>query len=72
MKTTFNEAQLHLLEMAAHIDTPEALDALKDQLVEFYARRVDEEMDKLWKSGQWNQQTLEDLKTAHYRTPYKQ
>ena len=27
MKTTFNEAQLHLLEMAAHIDTPEALDA---------------------------------------------
>ena len=28
-------------------------------------------MDKLWESGAWNEQTLEELKTAHYRTPYK-
>lgn len=26
---------------------------------------------ELRKSGKWNEQTLEDLKTAHHRTPYK-
>ena len=38
---------------------------------EFFARRADEEMERLWESGEWNEQTLEDLKSAHYRTPYK-
>ena len=47
------------------------LNALKHVISEFFARRADEEMEKLWQSGEWNPQTLEDLKTAHFRTPYK-
>ena len=35
-------------------------------------RITDEEMEKLWASGDWNEQTLQELKTAHYRTPYQQ
>ena len=46
--------------------------ALKHAISEFFARRADEEMEKLWLSGEWNEQTLQDLKTAHYRTPYQQ
>ena len=44
----------------------------KRAVSEFYARRADEEMEKLWQSGQWNEQTLKELGNAHYRTPYKQ
>ena len=31
---------------------------------------TDEEMEKLWNDGTWNEQTLKDLRKAHYRTPY--
>ena len=37
---------------------------------EFFANRADEAMEQLWSEGTWNEQTLADLKKAHYRTPY--
>ena len=33
--------------------------------------RSEEELDKLWQSGEWSEQTLKELGEAHYRTPYK-
>lgn len=71
-RTVFNEAQLEMLDVMAHINSPEELKELKHAISEFYARRADREMEKLWESGKWNEQTLKDLKKAHYRTPYKQ
>ena len=58
-------------QLASVKDDAELL-ALKHAISEFFARRADEEMEKLWQSGEWNEQTLQDLKTAHYRTPYQQ
>ena len=71
-RTVFNKAQLEMLDIMANIRSDEELDALKHAVSEFYARRADEEMEKLWQSGQWNEQTLKELGNAHYRTPYKQ
>lgn len=68
----FNEAQLELLNVLADVNDEEELMALKHAISEFFARRADEEMEKLWASGDWNEQTLQELKTAHYRTPYQQ
>jgi len=45
---TFNQAQMHVLNLLSHIKSEKALDELKDQLAAFYAKQVDEEMDKLW------------------------
>ncbi len=70
-QTVFNEAQLHVLELASHIKTTQGLENLKDQLAEYYARKVDEGMEELWETGAWNENTLEELKHAHLRTPYK-
>ena len=70
-RTVFNEAQLHMLEMASHIKTTRGLEELKDQLAAYYARRIDEDMEQLWQYGAWNEQKLEELKEAHYRTPYE-
>ena len=36
-----------------------------------YARQIDEEMEKLWESGEWNEEKLQSLENAHFRTPYK-
>lgn len=66
----FNQAQLHILNMASHIKTEKSLDLLKQQLATFYAKLIDEQMDELWESGKWNEQKLEDLRGAHFRTPY--
>jgi len=70
-RTIFNEAQLELLNVMASVKDDAELLALKHTISEFFARRADEEMEKLWQSGEWNEQTLQDLKTAHYRTPYR-
>mgnify|MGYP003434357173 FL=1 len=71
-RTIFNEAQLELLSVMASVKDDAELMALKHAISEFFARRADEEMEKLWQSGEWNEQTLQDLKDAHYRTPYQQ
>lgn len=71
-RTVFNDAQLELLSVMANIKDEAELLALKYAISEFYARRADEEMEKLWASGEWNEQTIQNLKTAHYRTPYRQ
>ena len=63
----FNEAQLELLNVMASVKDDAELMALKHAISEFFARRADEELEKLWQSGEWNEQTLQDLKTAHYR-----
>lgn len=68
---TFNKAQMHVLNLLSHIKSEKALDELKDQLAAFYAKQVDDEMDKLWESGEWDEKKLEELRDAHLRTPYK-
>ena len=71
-RTVFNDAQLELLNVMASVKDNDELLALKHAISEFFARRADEEMEKLWQSGEWNEQTLNDLKTSHHRTPYRQ
>lgn len=68
---TFNPAQIHILNMASRIKTEAGLQRFKEQMATFYAKLIDEEMDELWASGQWNEQKLADLREAHFRTPYK-
>ena len=68
---TFNPAQIHILNMASRIKTEAGLQRFKEQMATFYAKLIDEEIDELWASGQWNEQKLADLRGAHFRTPYK-
>mgnify|MGYP006988842507 FL=1 len=67
----FTPAQVHVLNMASHIKTERSLERFQEQLAKFLAELVDQEMDELWESGTWNDQKLEELSHAHYRTPYK-
>ncbi|MBQ0023561.1 MAG: hypothetical protein KBT29_10035 [Prevotellaceae bacterium] len=68
---SFNQAQMHVLNMASHIKTEQSLEQLKEQLAVFYAKMIDEDMDELWDSGAWNDKLLNDLRSSHFRTSYK-
>ena len=67
---TFTPAQLHVFNLVSHIKTAVGLERLQEQLAAFYAKQVDDEMDNLWESGQWNEQKLKELRGSHFRTPY--
>ena len=68
---TFSPAQMHLITLMSHIKSSATLDLLKDQLADFYARQIDVEMEQLWETGEWNEEKLQNLQNAHFRTPYK-
>jgi hypothetical protein len=40
-------------------------------LSEYFAKLVDEEMDKIWEENKMTQSDLDKALNTHYRTPYK-
>ncbi len=67
---TFSPAQIHVFNMMSHIKSAMGLEQLKKQLAAFYAKQIDDEMDDLWKSGEWDEKHMQDLRGSHFRTPY--
>ena len=68
---TFSPAQVHVFNLVSHIKTALGLERLREQLTEFYAKQVDDELDALWESGQFDEKRLQELRGSHFRTPYK-
>ncbi len=52
--TALNEAQMSILRLLGSMKTVEEVNELRQVICDYYARRVDEEVDKLWESGQWD------------------
>jgi hypothetical protein len=67
---TFTPAQIHVFNLVSHIRSAVGLENLRQQLAAFYAKQIDEEMDALWESGEWDEKKLQDLRGSHFRTPY--
>ena len=67
---TFNPAQMQLLDMMSFVKTPEALSDLNKVISDYFARKADEEMNKLWDEGFLNDEKIEQFRHLHERTPY--
>lgn len=67
---TFSPAQVHVFNLVSHIRSAMGLELLREQLTKFYAKQVDDEMDSLWESGEWDEKKLNELRGSHFRTPY--
>ena len=67
---TFSPAQVHVFNLVSHIKSAIGLEQLRKQLAAFYAKQVDEEMDALWESVQFDEKKLQELRGSHFRTPY--
>ena len=70
-ETALNEAQMSILRLLGSMKTVEEVNELRQIICDYYARRVDEEVDKLWESGQWDNEKNEAILDEHLRTPYK-
>ena len=67
---TFSPAQVHVFNLVSHIKTALGLERLREQLTDFYAKQVDDELDALWENGQFDEKRLQELRGSHFRTPY--
>ena len=65
-----NPTQLHLLRMFSYAKDEASLRDIKDALATYFAQKVEQEMDELWDSGEWNQEKNEAILKEHLRTPY--
>ena len=62
---TMNESQMMILESFAGAQDEQELNALMDVLKNFYANRLESEMQRLWDDGTLNQERLDQLRGDH-------
>ena len=65
-----NPVQLYLLKMFSYAKDERALEEIRKSLTAYFAQRVEEDMDKLWNEGLWDQDKNEAILKEHLRTPY--
>ncbi len=70
-RTVLNDAQLGILRLLGRLKTLEQVNELRQIISNYYAQKATEEMDKLWESGQWDEEKNEKVLKEHLRTPYK-
>ena len=68
--TLLNEAQLSILRLLGSMKTVEEVNELRQVICDYYERKVDEEMDRLWAEGKWDNEKNEAVLQEHLRTPY--
>lgn len=68
---SLNKAQIEVLNALSLLRTDEDVYQLKKVITDFFARRADDAMDKLFASGEWTDTTISGFANSHYRTPYK-
>ena len=71
-RSVFNPIQLHILEMFNYCKTDESMEELKNVLSDFYAQKVQEEADRLWSSGELNNDAIERILNEHWTMPRHQ
>ena len=69
--TDINPAQMLVLKSFAGVSSEEELSALMKTLKDFYAQRLEKELDRLWTNGSLDQIRLDELQSEHLRTPYR-
>ena len=70
--TTLSPAQMIILESFASVQDEQETNALIDLLRNFYATRLQAEMQKLWDNGTLDQAAIDKQRCEHFRMPYRQ
>lgn len=59
--TVFNPAQLYLLGLFSRIKSDEELNDIKQLVSDYYAKRLDAHLEKLWDEGVLDQKRLDEI-----------
>ncbi|WP_461113284.1 hypothetical protein [Spirosoma jeollabukense] len=67
--TKLSNLQMELLKLYPYTVSEEELKEIRLLLADYFAQRIDSEMDQLWQEKGWNEQTIENWKNEHLRSP---
>jgi hypothetical protein len=59
--TVFNPAQLYLLDVFSRIKSDEELNDIKQLVSDYYAKKLDAHLNKLWNEGVLDQKRLDEI-----------
>lgn len=69
--TKLNSMQLFMLRIFDRKIDKKQEEDIKQLLVDYFAKQIDEEMDDIWATKGMTQDDLDTMLNTHNRTPYK-
>lgn len=68
----FTPFQIEMLELVARVSSEVEMQDIRRMLGQYFAKRAEDAIDRLWDEGVLNDSVMEEWKSEHMRTPYKQ
>ena len=68
----FTPFQIEMLELASRVSSEAEMQDIRRMLGQYFAKRAEDAFDRLWDEGVLNDNVMEEWKSEHMRTPYKQ
>lgn len=68
----FTPFQIEMLELASRVTSEVEMQDIRRMLGQYFAKRAEDAIDRLWDEGVLNDNVMEEWKSEHMRTPYKQ
>ena len=66
--TRLSNLQSELLKLYAYNVSDEQLKDIRKMLADYFAGKIDAEMDRIWEANDWDDQTIESWKSEHMRS----
>lgn len=68
----FTPFQVEMLEMVSRVSSEVEMRDIRSLLGQYFAKRAEDALDRLWDEGVLNEGVMEEWKGEHMRTPYRQ
>lgn len=68
----FTPFQIEMLELVSRVSSEVEMQDIRRMLGQYFAKRAEDALDRLWDEGVLNDNVMEEWKSEHMRTPYKQ
>ena len=68
----FTPFQIEMLELVARVSSEVEMQDIRRMLGQYFAKRAEDAIDRLWDESVLNDNVMEEWKSEHMRTPYKQ
>jgi len=68
----FTPFQIEMLELVSRVSSEVEMQDIRRMLGQYFAKRAEDAIDRLWDDGMLNDNVMEEWKSEHMRTPYKQ
>ena len=68
----FTPFQIEMLEMVSKVSSEDEMRDIRHMLGLYFAKRAEDALDRLWDEGILDENVMEQWKSEHMRTPYRQ